>query len=71
MGADGAMGADGKGEVAHRSAMAAVDEMLQNRSLLGPGGGLSVREMRKALSARGIAHERCIEKAELEALTRS
>jgi hypothetical protein len=51
--------------------MAAVDEMLQNRSLLGPGGGLSVREMRKALSARGIAHEHCIEKAELEALTRS
>jgi len=27
--------------------------------------------MRKALSAHGIAHERCIEKAELEALTRS
>ena len=36
-----------------------------------PGGGLSVREMRKALSARGIAHEHCLEKAELEALMRS
>jgi hypothetical protein len=35
MGADGAMGEDGKGEVAHRSAIAAVDEMLQNRSRCG------------------------------------
>ena len=41
--------------------MAAVDEMLQNRYLL--GGGLSVPEMRKALSARGIAHEHCLERA--------
>jgi len=36
-----------------------------------PSGGLSVREMRKALSARGIAHEHCLERAELEALMRS
>ena len=68
MGAEGAapraMGADGasaRGEVAHSAVMAAVDEMLQNRYLL--GGGLSVPEMRKALSARGIAHEHCLERA--------